>query len=82
VTAVNGRPASTLQGQRAWMLDLKPDEQMTTPAQLLDRYVGELPREMADPALPNGLCPLGGVRALTWPEWLRSRGASPTPSSS
>src|SRR5436853_7030094 len=29
VTAVKGRPASTLQGQRAWMLDLKPAEQMT-----------------------------------------------------
>ena len=42
VTAVNGRPASTLQGQRAWMLDLKPDEQMTTPAELLDTCAFEL----------------------------------------
>src|SRR5262245_2789435 len=49
VTAVNGRPASTLQGQRAWMLDLKPNEQMKTPPELLDRYVGELPRELGDP---------------------------------
>src|SRR2546423_1231887 len=26
VTAVDGKPASTLQGQRSWMLDLKPAE--------------------------------------------------------
>jgi monoamine oxidase len=78
VTAVNGRPASTLQGQRAWMLDLKRDEQMTTPAELLERYVGKLPRELSDPRAPREA--FGGWQSyerLTWPEWLRSRGASP-----
>src|SRR5437762_1390942 len=49
VTAVHGRPASTRQDQRTWMLDLKPDEQMMTPAELLDRYIGALPRELGDP---------------------------------
>jgi monoamine oxidase len=78
VTAVNGRPASTLQGQRAWMLDLKRDEQMTTPAELLDRYVGELPRELGDPRAPQtAVARWEAYERLTWPEWLRSRGASP-----
>jgi monoamine oxidase len=78
VTAVNGRPASTLQGQRTWMLDLKPSEQMMTPAALLDRYVGELPRELADPhASPTAFARWETYDRVTWPEWLRSRGASP-----
>jgi monoamine oxidase len=78
VTAINGRPASSLQGQRAWMLALKPDEQMTTPAQLLDRYVGELPRELGDPnASRTAFARWEAYERLTWPEWLRSRGASP-----
>jgi monoamine oxidase len=77
VTAINGRPASTLQGQRAWMLALKPGEQMTTPAQLLDRYVGELPRELGDPNAPRAaFARWEAYERLTWPEWLRSRGAS------
>jgi monoamine oxidase len=76
VTAVNGRPASTLQGQRAWMLALKPDEQMTTPAKLLDRYVGELPRELGDPRASR-TARWEAYERVTWPEWLRSRGASP-----
>jgi monoamine oxidase len=78
VTVVNGRPASTLQGQRAWMLDLKPDERMKTPAELLDRYVGDLPRELGDPgAPPAAFARWEAYERLTWPEWLRSRGASP-----
>ena len=78
VTAINGWPASTLQGQRAWMLALKPGEQMTTPAQLLDRYVGELPRELGDPnASRAAFARWEAYERLTWPEWLRSRGASP-----
>ena len=64
VTAVHGRPASTLEGQRAWMLDLKPDEQKMTPAELLNQYVGSVGISSA-------------YDRLSWPEWLRSRGASP-----
>jgi len=78
VTAINGRPASTLQDQRAWMLDLKPGEQMTTPAELLERYVGDLPRELGDPrASPAAFARWEAYERVTWPEWLRSRGASP-----
>jgi monoamine oxidase len=78
VTAVNGRPASTLQGQRAWMLDLKPDEQMTTAAELFNRYVGDLPRELGDPgAARTAFAQWEAYERVTWPEWLRSRGASP-----
>ena len=78
VTAVNGRPASTLQGQRAWMLALKPDEQMKTPAELFNRYVGDLPRELGDPAASRAaFARWEAYERLTWPEWLRSRGASP-----
>jgi monoamine oxidase len=78
VTAVKGRPASTLQGQRAWMLELKPGEQMATPAELLERYVGELPRELGDPrASPTAFAQWNAYERVTWPEWLRSRGASP-----
>jgi monoamine oxidase len=77
VTAVNGRAASTVPGQRAWMLDLKPDEQMTTPAALLERYVGDLPRELGDPGAPRAaFARWEQYERVTWPEWLRSRGAS------
>jgi monoamine oxidase len=60
------------------MLDLKRDEHMTTPAELLDRYVGALPRELADPRAPRrAFARWEAYERLTWPEWLRSRGASP-----
>ena len=77
VTAVNGRPASTLQGQRAWMLALKPDEQMTTPAELLARYVGELPRELGDPGASRTAFARWKRLTRDVAQWLRSRGASP-----
>jgi monoamine oxidase len=78
VTAVSGRPVSTVQGQRAWMLDLKPDERMTAPAELLNRYVGNLPRELGDPGASwSAFARWEAYERVTWPEWLRSRGASP-----
>jgi len=78
VTVIDGRPASTLQEQRVWMLDLKPDERMKTPADLLNRYVGELPRELGDPAAsPAAFARWTEYERMTWPQWLRSRGASP-----
>jgi monoamine oxidase len=77
VTAVGSRPASTVEGQRAWKLDLKPNEQAKTPALLLDQYVGELPRELGDSvASPSAFAGWQAYDRLTWPEWLRSRGAS------
>ncbi len=78
VTAVGSRPASTLEGQRAWTLDLKPNEQAKMPAVLLEQYVGELPRELGDPAASrSAFAAWQPYEHLTWPEWLRSRGASP-----
>jgi monoamine oxidase len=78
VTVIDGRPASTLQEQRVWMLDLKRDERMKTPADLLNRYVGELPRELGDPAAsPAAFARWTEYERMTWPQWLRSRGASP-----
>src|SRR5881396_1743066 len=74
VTAVRSRPASTLEGQRAWMLDLKPNEQAKTPAVLLDQYVGELPRELGDSgASQSAFAGLQAYEHVTWPQWLRSR---------
>ena len=78
VTAVKGRPSSTLDGQRAWMLDLKPNEQAKIPAALLNQYVGELPPELGEPgASRSAFAGWQAYERLTWPEWLRSRGASP-----
>ena len=60
------------------MLDLKPDERMKMPADLLNRYVGELPRELGDPAAsPAAFARWTEYERMTWPQWLRSRGASP-----
>ncbi|HUK32429.1 MAG TPA: FAD-dependent oxidoreductase [Vicinamibacterales bacterium] len=77
VTAVGGRPVTTLEGQRRWQLDLTPNEQNKTPAALLDQYVGELPRTLADPSVSaSALADWQLFDRVTWPEWLRSRGAS------
>jgi monoamine oxidase len=77
VTAIDRRPAITLDDQLAWMLDLKPHERGLTPAALLEHYVGRLPADLANPAAPASA--LKGWRTfdrVTWPEWLASRGAS------
>ena len=72
------RPSSTLDGQRAWMLDLKPNEQAKIPAALLNQYIGELPHELGEPgASRSAFAGWQAYERLTWPEWLRSRGASP-----
>ena len=69
VTVIDGRPASTLQEQRVWMLDLKPDERMKMPADLLNRYVGELPRELGDPAAsPAAFARWTEYERMTWPQ--------------
>ncbi|MGB7219826.1 MAG: FAD-dependent oxidoreductase [Vicinamibacterales bacterium] len=59
-------------------LELKADERGLGQGALLERYVGDLPNDLAD------LAPTAASYArweafdrLTWHEWLRSRGASP-----
>ncbi len=59
------------------MLDLKPGEQALTQREMLERYVGTLPGDLSDP--DAALSTYGRWRdydRMTWPEWLRARGAS------
>jgi monoamine oxidase len=78
VVSINGKPATAAELARgALNLDLKPDERALGPAALLDRYVGMLPDDLASPA--TTAMSWAGWRSydrMTWPEWLRSRGAS------
>jgi monoamine oxidase len=77
VTAIDKRPATTLDGQSAWTLDLKPSERGLTPSALLEHYVGRLPADLSDPAAPaSALTRWQAFDRVTWPEWLESRGAS------
>jgi monoamine oxidase len=77
VTAIDKRPATTLDDQRAWTLDLKPSERGLTPSALFERYVGGLPADLSDPAASaSALSRWRTFDRMTWPEWLASRGAS------
>jgi monoamine oxidase len=77
VTAIDRRPAATLEDQRAWTLDLKPGERGLTPSMLFEHYVGQLPADLSDPAAPaSALSRWQAFDRVTWPEWLASRGAS------
>jgi monoamine oxidase len=59
-------------------LSLKPDEAGLTPTALLRQYVGQLPAGLSDPELPaDGFGQWADYDRVTWPDWLRSRGASP-----
>jgi monoamine oxidase len=77
VTAIDKRAATTLNDQRAWTLDLKPNERGLTPSALFEHYVGQLPAELSDPAAPaSALTRWQAFDRMTWPDWLASRGAS------
>jgi monoamine oxidase len=58
-------------------LELKPDEAGLGQGALLQRYVGDLPSDMAEvsPA-PESYTKWRSYDGVTWHEWLRSRGAS------
>lgn len=59
-------------------LSLAPSERGLAPRTLLERYVGDLPTDFADPAPTAASYARWQVYdRLSWPEWLRSRGASP-----
>src|SRR5204863_8252615 len=78
VTAIDNRPATTLDEQRAWTLDLKPGERGLTPSALFEHYVGRLPADLSDPVAPaSALARWKPFDRVTWPGWLESRGASP-----
>lgn len=58
--------------------DLRADERAVGPAALLNKYVGVLPADLSEPAATAAS--YAGWRdydRMAWPEWLRSRGASP-----
>jgi monoamine oxidase len=77
VTAIDKRPAITLDDQRAWTLDLKPEERGLAPSALFEKYVGVLPADLSDPAVSaSALTRWQAFDRVTWPEWLASRGAS------
>ena len=59
-------------------LDLKPEERGLTQGALLERYIGELPEDLADlsPSAAS-YSRWADYDRLTWTDWLRSRGASP-----
>lgn len=58
---------------------LEPEEAGLAPGALLQRYVGPLPRELREPTTPTAeaLQKWQAYDRVTWPDWLRSRGASP-----
>jgi len=58
-------------------LALKPEEQGLGQGGLLQRYVGDLPANLADPNPPAAAYEeWRAYDQVTWPAWLRSRGAS------
>jgi monoamine oxidase len=79
VVAVQGRRATAAEAARGALTpDLEPDDRGREQWSLLDRYVGELPADLADPAAgPAALARWQSYDRVTWPEFLRSRGASP-----
>jgi monoamine oxidase len=76
VTAIDKRPATTVEDQRGWALELKPDERGLAPSALLERYVGRLPADLLNAAPAASLSRWQAFDRVTWPEWLASRGAS------
>ena len=58
-------------------LALKPEEQGLGQGALLQRYVGDLPANLADPNPPaETYAEWRSYDQVAWPEWLRARGAS------
>jgi monoamine oxidase len=57
--------------------ELKSDERGLSPLELLERYVGQITSDLADPATAAAsYAQWTDYDRLTWPAWLRSRGAS------
>ena len=59
-------------------VQLRQDERGLSPLELLKRYVGNVPGDLAEPATSaSSYGKWTEYDRLTWPAWLRSRGASP-----
>jgi monoamine oxidase len=78
IHAIGGMSVRSDELDRATVaLDLRPDERRVSPSSLLERYAGDLPADMADPAPGAGsFSRWQPYDRQTWPDWLRSRGAS------
>jgi len=78
VVAVRGRAATEAEvAHGALTGDLKPADRGFDPGLLLDRYVGALPDDLAQPeATPESYARWKDYDRVTWPEFLRSRGAT------
>ena len=58
--------------------ELKPEERGLSPLELLERYVGKISSDLADPVTTAAsYAKWTDYDRLTWPAWLSSRGASP-----
>jgi monoamine oxidase len=58
-------------------LNLRPDEVKLAPSALLRKYVADLPPDIADAApQPDAYARWAAFDEASWPDWLRSRGAS------
>jgi monoamine oxidase len=79
VVAIRGKPATAAEVARgALALDLKLDDQGLDPGALLDRYVGVLPDDLTEPAATAAsYARWSAYDRVSWPEYLRSRGATP-----
>src|SRR5260221_6409715 len=57
--------------------ELTPDERGLTPLQLLERYAGKISTDLTEPATtPASYAKWTDYDRLSWPAWLRARGAS------
>ncbi len=79
VVAMGGRRATAAEAARGALTpDLQPDDRGREQWSLLDHYVGELPADLAEPSAGTAaLARWQPYDRVTWPEFLRSRGASP-----
>ena len=79
VVAIQGTAATAAEVARgALTRDLKPDDHGLDQAALLERYVGTLPGDLAEPAATaDSYARWQSYDRVTWPDYLRSRGASP-----
>jgi monoamine oxidase len=79
VVAIRGNAATAAEIARgALTRDLKPDDHGLDPGTLLDRYVGVLPDDLAEPAATaESYARWAAYDRVSWPDYLRSRGATP-----
>jgi monoamine oxidase len=69
-----GSPVVAIQGKASTVADANGADQ----AALLDRYIGALPDDLSEPAATaDSYARWRSYDRITWPEYLRSRGASP-----